>query len=450
MKRPNTLLRILVVCCLLLIAAQYAALTWLAPHYVMRLMEHALGGQLVAAKAWWSFPSTMTLTGVRLARNTPGAAISMQRAVMRLRGVSIARRALEFEEVEIERPLVRMTRTKAGTVVWPEMRWSMTPQPTLLPASGLERAAWGVVIHSLKVDDGTVEFLDEHPVVPFHGLLDHISFVVGPITMPQERGAQVSFAVRGEVAGHSGHAAPAYCSGWLGLASQDVEASCQLEPIALAAFEPYYHGPAELRVYTTTLRSTSQWSSRANDLKSRIQLELGHLSEGDLSIRGRTLIDFKKLTSGQQQPRLTGELTLTGPFNTPADWHAAFTPGDEPVLLLLKRLLDRGVEVIKVPVFGGKVHVSITSASKTVMTDIEAASREVQEALEILAFPIAETAPEEIVEATPTAPPMPTNGKGIVPAPTPEPPATSEAPVPQQAVPSTPTPQPTAAPQGVR
>lgn len=453
MKRPNYILRGVVIICLLTIAAQYAALTWLAPQFVIRLMEHALGGQLVATQAWWSFPSTMTLTELRLAQNTPEASVSIQQVVLRLRWISLIQHTLEFDAVEVERPLVRLTRTKAKTIVWPTVRVPAQPQPSLLPASGSGRAPWQVRINSIKVDDGTVEFIDEHPFVPFHGLLDHMSFVIGPVTIPQQD-AQISFAVRGEVVGDAGHAAPAYCSGWVGLASQDLEASCQLEPIALAAFEPYYHGPAELRVYTTTLRSTSQWSARANDLKSRVQVEIGQLSEGDLSIHGRTILDFKKLTVGQSQPRLSGEVTLSGPLNAPSAWHAMFVPGDEPVQLLMKRLLDRGVEIIKIPFFGGKVHMAISSASKAAMTDIEAASREVQEALEILAFAPAEVAEPEPAETppaaveTPPSSPMPTNGKGIVVSPAPEPPAA--VPTVSQSVPAdAPVAQPGVSPQSV-
>ena len=452
MKRPNFWLRGLLLVSALVMAAQYAALAWLAPHYILRMLEHALGGQLIATEAWWTFPSTMTLTDLRLAQNTPEASVSVQRVVMRLRWISLAQRTLEFDTVEVERPLVRIKRTQARTFVWPTLSVPAQPQPSLLPATGAHRSLWRVRVNSVKVDDGTMEFIDEHPAVPFHGLLDHISFIIGPITIPQEE-AQVSFAIRGELVGDAGHAAPAYCSGWVAPARQDLEASCQLEPIALAAFEPYYHGPAELRVYTTTLRSTSQWSSRANDLKSRIQLELGQLSEGDLSVRGRTILDVKKLTAGQLQPRLGGELTLTGPLNTPSAWHAAFVPGDDPVQQLIARLLDRGVELIKIPFFGGKVHIALNSASKAVMTDIEAASREVQEALEILVFPAAEPAPKptEAVEAVPSSepPPMPTNGKGIVPTPSAEPtaPGTSLAP---EALPEAPViPEPPATPQSV-
>lgn len=437
MRRPHTLLKITVVCCLLIIAAQYAALTWLAPQYVMRLMEHALGGQIVAAKAWWSFPSTMTLTGVRLTGNHPGAALSIQRATMKLKGVSLTRRTVKFEMVDIERPFMQITRTKSG-VNGPAVSWSVAPHSaTLLPASSARQSPWQIVITSLQIEDGTLEFLDERPAVPFHGLLDHLSLVIGPITIPQALGTQVSFAIRGELIGDQGHAAPAYCSGWLGLASQDIEASCQLEPLSLAAFQPYYQGPAEVRVYATTLRSTSQWSSRANDMKSRIQLELGNLTEGDLSIRGRTVIDVKKLTAGQPQPRLSGEVVLTGPFNRPSSWHSTLIPGDEPVQHLLKRLLDRGVEVLKVPFFGGRMRMSISPASQAVMTDIEAASREVQEALEILTVPVTEPEPEVVAEPAPVEPAVPTNGKGIMP-PAESAPVTT-APVTQS--PASPTPQ---------
>lgn len=408
MRRPPSWLQWLLLLCLVLLIGQVGALLWLAPRYVMRVVEHALGGELAVGGARLSFPLTTTLTRLHLINNTEAAAFSVQRAVVKPRAFSWTSRTLRFGAVEIERPFWRVTRLKDGTVLWPNVRpdasGSADPapgapvEPRLFPA----RSAWRINVDTIKVVDGVLELFDERPSQSFHGMLDHISFVAGPVTMdfrdevvtalstqpatsPIVQTTALSFAGRTQLVGEGGAAASLYCSGWVDAAAKDLQASCRLEPIALAAFESYYH-PSDFRISTATLSSTSQWWARSNDFAGRIQLELSNLSEGDLTIRGRTIIDARK-TPDAKELRLSGEIHLTGPLNDPHEWHAEFLPGDDQVQQLIKRLLDRGVEMIRIPFPGGPLHVSIAPASRATMTAMEAASREVQEALEILATP---------------------------------------------------------------
>jgi len=410
MKRPRGWLRWLFVFSVLVAAGEYVALTWLAPHYVMRALEHATGGQLAAGKTAVVFPSTTVITDLRLIGNTPDASLTVQRILLRLRWVSLAKRTLWFDAVELEQPVLRLTRTPSGTLVWPAVprpAWSaaLEPgEPVQPPPAPLATPGWRIRVSSFRILNGTLIYLDEKLPVPFHGLVDHVSLDAGPVVVPVEQ-APASFAARGELIGHGGQGAPLYCSGWVGVTTKDLEASCKLEPLALEALEPYYHGKSELRVYTTTLKSTSQWIARGNLLDTRIQVEVGHLSEGDLSIGGRTLIDIKKLLgANSSDARLTGEISLTGPLDAPRLWHATLLPGDDQVQQLVKRLLDRGVESIKIPIPGVKIRLSMVPSSKAMMSDIEAASKEVHEALEILAFPAEEPAPMLAEPAPPTAP----------------------------------------------
>ena len=407
MKRSPLWFHWLLLVCLVLIIGQVGALTWLAPHYIIRAVEYALKGKLSIGGARLSFPLTTTLTHLRLADNTAETAFSLQRVVIKPRGISLASRTLRLGIVEIQRPFWRVTRLKDGTVLW-SVHQAKAGQTELKPDAPVEHRAssspssWRIVVETIKVVDGVLEFFDERPSMPFHGILDHSSFVMGPITMvladaalppspfttvasPEIQAAGLSFAGRTQLVGEAGAAASLYCSGWLDIAAKDLQTSCRLEPIALAAFEPYYHGPSQLRVSTAMLSSTSQWGARSNNFTGRIQLELSNFSEG-LSIRGRTIIDAKNATAGKE-PRLSGEIYVTGPLDNPREWHAEFLPGDDQVQQLIKRLLDHGVEMIKIPFPGGPLHMSIAPASKATMTGMEAASREVEEALDILSTP---------------------------------------------------------------
>ncbi|MBI3011747.1 MAG: DUF748 domain-containing protein [Candidatus Omnitrophica bacterium] len=440
MRRPPSLLCGFLLLVLLFLVGEYVALTHLAPRYVLQAVQHAAGGEIVAAQARLSFPLTTTLQGLRLVNNTPQSALTIQRAAIWPRWLSLPSRTLWLDAVELDRPILRLTRTHDGAFLWPSIpqavatgtvrpRWGFpsTRRATPLPAS------WQVHIDSIKVVDGVIELVDERSASPFHGVLDHLSLIAGPLTVPLGGSPQASFAIRGQAVGHGGHAAPFYCSGWLNLTARDLQASCRLEPLALAAFEPYYRGPAEVRVYAMTLASTSHWMVRADILSGRIQLELGRLGEGDLSIRGRTVLDVKNLAGGPA-PRLSGEITLAGPLDDPRQWHAQFLPGDDQVQQLIKRLLDHGVQMIRVPLWSGEMRISLAPASKAAMANVEAASKAIQEALEILTVPI----PEEV----PLAPPAgePPSGPAA-PEPTPElpaasPPAPSVLPEPQASSPS--------------
>ena len=146
----------------------------------------------------------------------------------------------------------------------------------------------------------------------------------------------------------------------------------------------------KVRPYEAALKATGQWTAKSNELNGRTRLELEQLSEGDLSIRGSTVLDIKKLIAGGE-PRLSGELTFTGPLDRSDEWQVSFVPGDARVQGLLRPLLNRGIGMVRVPFWGRKVAVNIGPATEAMMTLIEAASKEIEEALEILAVPLPET-----------------------------------------------------------
>ena len=428
---------------LLLAVGEYVALTWMAPHYVVRLVERAANGSLMVDDAHLTFPLTTTLSGLHLVSSTPQSTLSIQRVVMRPQWLFLPTRTLWVRTVRIEQPLLHLTRTKNGTMLWPSLP---VPEVTGVTSSDAAPPAhikpssvglWRLQIQSLQVEDGVIEFIDESPTVPFHGVLHHVSLVVGPVALPLGD-TQMSFAFRGEFIGHGGIAAPLYCSGWWNVAARDVQASCQLEPLGLAALEPYYQtaGRVQVRVYESTVRSTSQWIAKANQLDGRIQFELGNLTEGDLSVRGMTVVDVKRLTSGEP-PRLSAELKISGPLDTPSVWRSEFIPGDARVQQLLKPLLDRGVEMIKIPLWGRKMGVSITPATEAAITSVEEASKKVQEDLAILATPIPAVPPGTLPAA---AAPSPLESPASVPAASEQAEGTSPA-SPPATSPTVPTPQ---------
>src|SRR3989338_6853471 len=127
MKRPNVLLRWVFALCVLFVVGQYGVLAWLMPRFVVDAVEHATGGELFVEHARWSFPLTTTLTGVRFVQNTEEAAFSVQRIVIRPRWIWLASRTLWLDSLDIEGPLVRGSRSRAGTTRWPAAPQPFTP-----------------------------------------------------------------------------------------------------------------------------------------------------------------------------------------------------------------------------------------------------------------------------------------------------------------------------------
>lgn len=418
-----------------IILAQYAVLARLAPHYILRVVERSLSGTLDVDHTQVVFPRTIRLTGVRLAGGGM-AALSVPEIVLQLGWPSWRGKTVRLTRVHVRQPLLRLARLKSGTVVWP----IVPALEAFTPEGHSPLGRWRVVVEQLSIDEGSVEFFDEQPARPFHGVLDHISSVTGPLALPLEA-SRSSFAIRAELVGDRGHAAPLYCSGWAGLSAGDLQASCQLEPLALAAFDPYYErrGPVQIRVYDALFQSTSQWRATANSLEGRIQFELLHVKEGDLSVRGRTIVDLKKVTGGQES-QMTGQFVLSGPLNDPGRWRSQFVPGDERLRQLVEPLLERGIAIIKVPVPGGRIDVGITTPpSEATAIHIEAVSKEVQQDLELLATPV----PAAPVEAPPGAlPTVDVSAPEAAPEPAaaPQPPLSPAAPEPASVPPPTPSP----------
>ena len=253
---------------------------------------------------------------------------------------------------------------------------------------------------TIRIVDGTLEFVDEKTAQPFRAALTELSFVGGPLTLPSGS-PRLSLAVQGRFVGHQGHAAPVYCSGWVNPAPRNFEISCQLEPLPLAAFEPYYRGPLQVRVYDATLSVTAKFTARANELQGRAQLEIGNLSEADLSFLGKTIADVKTLAGGANRS-LAAEVQLSGPLDQPAAWKVQFAAGNEIVQSMLRPLFNRGIENVKIKVGQQTIQVGLTPASEAATSSMQEASKTIEESLKILA-----PAPEPVTtdDSPPASPP---------------------------------------------
>lgn len=393
MKRPRFWLRWFLFFIIGLIFTQYFLLTWLAPRYLVRLLRSQFGDQVTVDRIDISPSLTVRLRGIHVAGPERGAAFSVQSVLIRPRWVWYSTRLLELDSIKIEQPFLQIKRTAAGTLLWPQAHRLMQA-PALGPGKPSLLDDWKVSVGSVTLTDGTVEFFDQGPENTFHLLFDHLSSSVGPVALPLTDDRS-SFAVRGAAINQKGDGASFYCSGWAGVKSRDVQFSCQTDPFPLATFEPYFQHSPVIRAYSVTLRSASQWSAKANDLDARIQLELGNLVEGDLSVHGRTVIDVRRLAASGERS-LSAELDLVGPLNDPGQWEGALIPGNPPVQKLVEELLERQIKVLRISLIGHHIGVRLASATSADMKDIEAAGKEISEALEILSAPLIYQMPADV------------------------------------------------------
>src|SRR3989338_5099241 len=121
MRRPIGWLHWLLAFCLLLITFQGIVLAWLAPQYVIRVVESAVGGKLRIRDAQLAFPLTTTLLGVRDVNSSRESSFSIQKIVITPRWVSVPSKTIWLDRVRIEQPLFRISRSGAGSMAWPAL-----------------------------------------------------------------------------------------------------------------------------------------------------------------------------------------------------------------------------------------------------------------------------------------------------------------------------------------
>jgi len=433
MRRSGLWLERILIGILLFFIAGHFTFSHFIPSHVARLLRQAAGQTLTVGRVRVGFPLRLILSEVSLAQANPGTLVRSRQVVVVPQWLSWRKKTLWVRTVEIDEPRIQVGRMRDGKFNSPAdllpSASSSTPSsgdsaspPTTSPTA-TAGSSWRIIIQTVQVSGGTIEFVDEQTTEPFRAALTDLSLVGGPVAFPPTFD-YIALAIQGRLVGAQQLAAPVYCSGWMDLNAKDLDVSCQVEPLRLAAFEPSYHqqGPLQVHSYDATLRATGRLTAKANVLDGRVQLTIDNLSEGDLTFLGKTLAEIKKGT-GESERTLTGELQISGPLDRSADWRIQLAPGNEIVQRLVKPLLDRGGGTVPIKVGKQTIQVGITTADEAVMSNIEAASKTVEESLKILAP----------ASPSPEAPPLASAPSSEATA---EQPATSPTPAPEQAPPS--------------
>jgi len=387
----------LLISVLLLMVVIHSVWGHLIPSRLLRVLKRTMGQTFRIGGVRLDFPFSLVLVDVGLRTGTPDLIAGSRQVVVVPRWISWPNKTVWLSAIKYEGLTIRCRRNWEGKLEVPRPPAPPAPSPTpaAAPAAAPPEAPWTVIADTVQVVNGTLEFVDEKTPEPFRAALTEVSLMGGPLTLPYGS-PRLSLAVQGRFVGHHGHAAPVYCSGWANLEPRNFEISCRLEPLPLAAFEPYYRGPIQVRVYDATVKATAKFTAKANELDGRAQVEIGNLSEADLSFLGKTIADIKKL-AGEGDRSLAAEVQLSGPVDQPAAWKVQFVAGNEIVQSMLRPLFSRGIENVKIKVGQQTIQVGLTPASEEGKSSMQEASKTVEESLKLLA-------PEEPAPAEETAP----------------------------------------------
>ena len=402
-----------------LVAAAYAWLDREVPRFVQHALASASGGTVRVGGVRLGWPMRLVLTDVSLVTPLPGATLSARRLIAAPRRWSWSQRTLWLSSLLVEGLHAGVRRTPQGAIQWPMLGGPTPGEAEAASSVAVARplsassvgAGWQLVIDTLQIADAEITFVDGRFAQPFEWSLSPLSLIGGPVGLPRAA-ERFSLAAQGQFVGVFQRAAPLSCSGWLDFSDRNADLACQLSPLPLAAFQPYYdQGPWQVRVYDASLQVTARLTAKQNAMDGRLQLELENLEEGDVSHRGRAVVDVKKVLSKSAQKTLSGEIRLTGPLDQPEQWQFQLVPGDATVQQLMRPLLEHGVASIQVKMGEQVIKVDLAPGSPEAITSVEQASQAVQEQLQVVhpaeTMPSLETpVPEEAVSPpAPAAPP---------------------------------------------
>ena len=403
----------LLISTLLLIIVIHSVWGHLIPSHLLRVLRRTMGQTFRIGGVRLDFPLSLVLVDVGLRGGTPDLFAGSRQVVVVPRWISWPEKTVWLSAIKYEGLTIRCRRNWEGKLEVPSSPApsapaSTPPAPSSLPPAAAPAAAppapsWTVIADTVQIVNGTLEFVDEKTPEPFRAALTEVSLMGGPLTLPSGS-PRLSLAVQGRFVGHHGQGAPVYCSGWANLEPRNFEISCRLEPLPLAAFEPYYGGPLQVRVYDATVKATAKFTAKANELDGRAQVEVGNLSEADLSFLGKTIADIKTV-AGERDPSLSAEVQVSGLVDQPAAWKVQVVVGNEIVQSMLQPLFSLGIENVKIKVGQRTIQVGLTPASEEAKTSIQEASKTVEESLKLLA-------PEEPAPVEETPPPAPPPAQG--------------------------------------
>lgn len=297
---------------------------------VLRLTaKQLLGAEATLESVRWQPPLGVDIRGIRLNQTEAGGSIGS--LSLQLRGISLPRRIV-WLSVVADNASMRLIRTAEG-----EFRWADLPgaKPT---------GFWQFYPKKLYLQNASLEVVDFLPDRPLRLLVDDVYGVASNVIKGD--GALLhSAAVRGEVISTQGDRAPLACAGWLEQGQILANVDCHLDPMPLRILNPYFESLKQVRVrpYQVTFSFTGGVEMSGDQVWSNLFLHLDQLTEGNVVIRGRNVIDlagYKPLVEAEDKSVLL-ELRKSPPRGDDGRLPIDLFPADDILNTYFQLLIDK-------------------------------------------------------------------------------------------------------------
>ena len=242
---------------------------------------------------------------------------------------------LIFSRVTIGDLVITLTRTAKGS-------WNFsaaTPPHSATPsrATGVVRrflSQGKLLVRRLEIVRGSVRFEDRAENPPIAMRIQDLRLVIQAMPMPQHLWAVRVFAEGKLRVRPDGRESPFRVTGWFDPVAKDVEAKFQVNDVELGPLEPYYQGRiTKVRAYEGRLTLQGTADALANHLTIKCQAIFSHLTQGGISVLGRTIADVGGALNAVQGA-LTTEFVIHGPLDNPIQWTYQLGPNQAPLILL--------------------------------------------------------------------------------------------------------------------
>ncbi len=333
----------------------------------------------------------------------------------------------------------------------PDKRWNVMLNPQ---SSSWARLQDAILRHFLREGrlgaqrvrllNGVIVIEDQAVRPPVTLRMEHVTLRVWASPLPP-RLWRTRFSIEGILrAQPEGPPSPFRLVGWLDPLARDLEATFHIGEVELKPLHPYYQGKVtSVHAYAGRLTLQGEAKAKQNELTATCHLTLSNLTQGDISILGRTIVDVGNSLQGTQGT-LASEILVRGPLDQPAQWRYELGPNQAPLILLFLPLMELSGQATVIKI--GPTELDVGSAvqqwlgSSAPVPQPGAVNGRPQEATSSPPPPpvagVLPTTPSESKETTPQPPPpaAPVESQGeatpALPAqPLPSPTPASEAPV---------------------
>ncbi len=327
----------------LLIVISYVAVLLVNRVFLTRWAAQMLPEGFLVQRVHLRWPRTVVFDHVRWAAPTTPATpwLQVPRVTADISVTSLFMRRLVVKDFVLNQPRITLQRDADGQWNLPSLRRSSAVPHGVATT----RHHWDVAIWSARMKEGTILVDDRAVQEGFHAELNACQLDVRQPFLPLHGWrTQVAFSADAKL--RSEPAAPIRLTGWVDWPHKDLEGTLTATSLDIGAFEPYLNrGRVTLRLYHALADVTVALAAVHGDFTADAQMNLNHLTEGDVSIKGVTVLNAKGVITDPQQT-VSLRVMLRGPLDQPGAWKRTIAPTGQQTIKFLRPLFAGRKETI--------------------------------------------------------------------------------------------------------